>query len=1008
MRMKGGTFKRALTFGIAALLTLETILLPMPAHASSDTASAGAVSSDTTSSDTTSSDTASSDAAPSEEASSEAASSDTQDQAAADTETLADAEAVDYDEYSASYSAAPCPQQSVTADSSAVSQPVLLESYLDVTGALLSPEQTELAYTLEIPAEGLYRIAVTYYGIEGKGKDIVLSLSIDGRTPFREAGSISLSRIWTDDGEIQRDVNGNDLRPSQVEVKRWNTALLSDSNGYYNDPFAFYFSSAGTHTVTLAYEQESVVISQISVCAVETPVSYQEYSKNAAEAEKTLLLFEAEDSYEKSSSMLYPTYDRSSAATSPSHYSKIRYNTIGQSNWSQQGQWISWEIAVDETGWYSLSFKARQNYQQGVNAYRRLKIDGEVPFREVDNIAFPYSLNWYMATLSDDDGEPYLFYLEAGTHILTLEVAAGPMGSVLKGVSNGVLRLNEIYRSIIMVTGTSPDKYRTYYLDEDIPGLMEEMQEVKELLDQLYAEITRISGTGGSQASVILEMSTMLEEFLDKPLEISERVSAFKDTIESMGSVILTLSEQPLELDYIVVSADSKLPSAKAGFFESLIYHVKGFFASFKEDYNSVSSSEDDTEAQAQITVWISSGRDQAQLLKNLIDNYFTPETGISVSLSIVSTAANTSSSTLVQATLAGKGPDVALFTPRDTPVNLAMRGALADLSQLEGFDEIYEDFYPSAWIPYEYEDGIYAVPETQNFDMLFYRTDIFGELGLSAPETWEEFYTVIEVLQKYNLEMGVLETNSANAGVSSGISFFEKLLLQNGGTYYNQALTQTAFDTPAAYEAFAAWTELYSEYGLDRSFDFYNRFRTGEMPIGIMNYTMYNQLSAAAPEIRGLWTMTCIPGTRQEDGTVLRTETASGTGAVILADSAYVKESWEFLKWWVSDETQALYGRELEASLGIVARYDTANRTAFESIGWTDEEAEALKLQWCEVTDIKQIPGNYFISRCLTNAFRSVVDDDENPVRALNIYNKDMNAEITRKRKEFGLSLER
>ncbi len=979
-----GNIKKALALCGAVLLTFEMILIPMPVSASGDAALTDAAPGDVISQEAADADPVSSDA---------------KDQAAVN---------MDYDEYMTCYSTAPYPKERVTVDSSAVSQPVSLERYLEVTGALLSPAQKELTYTLEIPAEGLYHIAVTYYGAEGKGKDIVMSLSIDGKTPFREAGSISLCRIWADDGEVEKDVNGNELRPSQVEIKRWNTVLLSDGNGYYNDPFTFYFSSAGTHTVTFAYAQESVAISEISVCPVETPVSYEEYSRQAVEAEKTLLIYEAEDSCEKSSSMLYPTYDRSSAATSPSHHSKIRYNTIGQSNWSQQGQWISWEIDVAETGWYSLSFKARQNYQQGVNSYRRLRIDGKVPFQEADNIGFGYSLNWYMKTLSDDDGNPYLFHLEEGKHILTLEVAAGPMGSVLKGVSNGVLRLNEIYRSIIMVTGTSPDKYRTYYLDEDIPGLMEEIQEVKELLDQLYGEITQISGTGGSQASVILEMSTMLGEFMDKPLKITERVSAFKDTIESMGSVILTLSEQPLELDYIVVSADSKLPSPKAGFFESLIYRVKGFFASFMEDYNSVSSSEDNSKAASQITVWISSGRDQAQLLKNLIDNYFTPETGISVSLSVVSTAANTSSSTLVQATLAGKGPDVALFTPKDTPVNLAMRGALADLSQLPGFDEVYGDFYPSAWIPYEYEGGIYAVPETQNFDMLFYRTDILGELGLSAPETWEEFYALIEVLQKYNLEVGVLETNSANAGVSSGISFFEKLLLQNGGTYYNESFSQTAFTTQAAYEAFTEWTELYSQYGLDRSFDFYNRFRAGEMPIGIMNYTMYNQLSAAAPEIRGLWAMTCIPGTRQADGSILRTETAGGMGAVILSDSDYVNESWEFLKWWVSDETQALYGSELEASLGIVARYDTANRAAFESIGWMDQEAEALKLQWSEVTDMKQIPGNYFISRCLTNAFRSVVDDKENPVRALNIYNKDMNAEITRKRKEFGLGTER
>ena len=87
-----------------------------------------------------------------------------------------------------------------------------------------------------------------------------------------------------------------------------------------------------------------------------------------------------------------------------------------------------------------------------------------------------------------------------------------------------------------------------------------------------------------------------------------------------------------------------------------------------------------------------------------------------------------------------------------------------------------------------------------------------------------------------------------------------------------------------------------------------------------------------------------------------------------------------------------------------MAARYDVANRQAFDNIGWTDSEAAVLKEQWQEVTDIYQIPGNYFISRCLTNAFRMVVDREVNPIRAMNIYRKDMDSEITRKRAEFNL----
>ena len=872
------------------------------------------------------------------------------------------------------------------------------------SGIELSSKQRIINYSFTPDKSGRYNVEISYYALSGKSKDVVFSLYVNDKLPFDEAQSISLTRIYKDDGEIVKDENGNELRPTQVEVSRWNTAVLSNSDGYYNDPYELYFEAGKKYAITFAYSEESMLIGEVFLTSPKGLVSYEEYSKGAAPANECITLIQAEKSFEKSSSMLYPTYDRSSPATMPSHYSKMIYNTIGQSNWSHQGQWISWKINIEKDGWYSVAFKARQNYQQGINSYRTFAIDNKIPFKEIANIEFPYSLNWYQKILTDESGTPYLFYFSKGEHTLSLTVAAGPMGTLLKSLSDAVLDLNGIYRSIIMVTGTTPDKYRTYYLEESVPGLIDNMKSLKESLDVLYKQICEVTGATGSQASVIQEMSIMLENFIKKPLSIPTRISAFKDNIESLGSLILTLSEQPLELDYISVYSKSELPSVKASFWSGLTYSIKGFLASFTEDYNSIGSAVDNSEHKSNITVWISNGRDQAQILKNLIDNKFTPKTGIGVKLSIVSTAAGTSSSTLVQATLAGKGPDVALFTPKDTPVNLAMRGALTDVSRLDGFDEIYGQFYESAWIPYIYESGIYAVPETQNYDMLFYRADIFKELGLKVPNTWEEFYSIVEILQKNHLGIGVLETNAVNAGISSGISFFEKLLLQNGGTYYNDKYSATAFQTTASVNAFKDWTELYTKYGLDRSFDFFNRFRTGEMPIGIMSYTTYNQLYAAAPEIRGLWAMTVIPGTLTEDGKINRAETAAGTACVMLKDCSDKESAWSFIRWWTGSDAQSSYGSELEASLGVAARYDVANIEAFDNIGWTDSESAVLKSQWESVTDIRQIPGNYFISRCLTNAFRTAVDDNLNPIRSLNIYRKDMDAEITRKRAEFHL----
>lgn len=73
------------------------------------------------------------------------------------------------------------------------------------------------------------------------------------------------------------------------------------------------------------------------------------------------------------------------------------------------------------------------------------------------------------------------------------------------------------------------------------------------------------------------------------------------------------------------------------------------------------------------------------------------------------------------------------------------------------------------------------------------------------------------------------------------------------------------------------------SEIVLPLTYDFYNRFRSGEMPMGIQGYGMYNMLEAAAPEIKGMWSMHLLPGTQTQDVKIDRTEGASGTATIMI-----------------------------------------------------------------------------------------------------------------------------
>lgn len=239
----------------------------------------------------------------------------------------------------------------------------------------------------------------------------------------------------------------------------------------------------------------------------------------------------------------------------------------------------------------------------------------------------------------------------------------------------------------------------------------------------------------------------------------------------------------------------------------------------------------------------MNSGRDQVQILKDMITDEFTVKTGIPVNLS---------GSDRVVERPCRDGPDVFIGIPRGQPVNLACRGALADLSGFDTYKDVMARFSDTAAVPYTFNDGVYAVPNTQTFFMMFYRTDIFNRLGLSVPQTWDDVFKLIPRLQQKHMAFGLPYTViSAATAVDNGMGakdLFPALLLQNGGSFYSADSTHTNFDSTAAMDAFKTWTDFYTQYGFDLVIDFYTRFRNGEIPVGIASYDVYNTLTAGAP----------------------------------------------------------------------------------------------------------------------------------------------------------------
>ena len=577
------------------------------------------------------------------------------------------------------------------------------------------------------------------------------------------------------------------------------------------------------------------------------------------------------------------------------------------------------------------------------------------------------------------------------------------MGEILEELEDSTYRLNQIYRKVLVYTGADPDDYRDYHIEQVYPETIEAMDLEAKRLYKIIDDVVMYTGQKAEKIAMAQTLAQQLERFVERPDKITVEFTTFKENITALGTAILNMSETKLDVDYIVVSSTgSKVPEDKAGGFAKAWHEIKSFVASFVVDYDAVGDvyeDEDDV-----VKVWIVTGRDQGTILKTMVDDTFTPETGIKVNVEIVDPTA------LLNAVVAGKGPDVVLSVGADQPVNYALRNAAEDLTQFEDYEEVLDVFYPSAYRAYEYDDGLYAIPETQTYNVMFYRKDILEELEIEVPQTWEDLINLLPTIQGNNMEVGIPSPTNTTL---PDIWLYYTLLYHTGTDIYNDKATGTIIDNEEGVNAFSFYTSFFVDYGMPTEYDFVSRFRSGQMPIGISSYSTYNTLVVSAPEIRGLWDFTLVPGTVRTDETgkeyVDRSVYSTGTCSMMIhtEDEEKKQRSWEFMKWWAQTDTQVRFGRELEALLGSSARYATANTEAFSQLAWSADDVEVLEEQWKSTVGFREVAGGYYTGRHIINAVRKVINEKQDPRETILDYAITINEELIKKRKEFGLPID-
>ncbi len=871
---------------------------------------------------------------------------------------------------------------------------------------VLTGDSGNVTWSFDVTEAGFYNLRVGYIALPGTTSDIQRKVLLDGETPYTALNQIVFKRLWQD--ETIRLKNENEIRPNADEVYREQLVYLEDYDRRSGAPLLLYLTE-GSHTLSFEAVKEPLEITSLCFEAAVSAPAYADVLAGWKEAGKPYtgeaVICQAErceggtKEILKSSPSINVQKNYSDAALVPYHAWHTLYPTIGAGSWSQPGDTLTWTVEAPDDGLYLLTFKGRQT-NRGVTSYRRLRVNGEIPFAEAAVIGFDYSGVMQHYTLADPDGEPYFVHLNKGSNTLSLEVVLGALGSVLSEVEQSLRTLNDLYLRTIQITGQAPSQFIDYEVARKVPGFVTSMQEESARLNGLVEKMVEITGEKGENTALLEKMAIEAEGLARKPDQIVNELNQFKNNISALGTWIVNISRMPLELDALILSADREsLPAPRETKWEGFVADTQRFFATF---FHSASSVVSDSEGQKGpgIKVWMaSSGREQAQIIQNMIDETFAPETGIPVRLQLIPT------DVVLRAALAGNGPDVVIGLSQATAQDFAMRGAVVDLSRLEGFAEATEKYSPGVMRTASYLNGVWGIPEQVTFQMLFYRQDVLDDLGLAVPRTWTEVMEMIPVLSRENYKFYMPSTR-----VATGLNVFQAMVYQNGGEIYlgegQDYGIASGLYSDEAMEGFKWFTDLFTVHGLEVQADFNNRFRTGEMPIGITDYTAYCTLEIFAPEIKGLWSFAPFPGTEKPDGTLDNTYVCDTVQTVIMKGTRNRDASWSFVKWWNSTRSQLSYANTLESIMGAAARYPAADPEVLRQLPWSNRELQELLSQYGHLFGMPAVPGYYMNTRMISYAFEDVVADLSSPRETLYLNIRQIDRELTKKRTEFGLTV--
>ena len=247
------------------------------------------------------------------------------------------------------------------------------------------------------------------------------------------------------------------------------------------------------------------------------------------------------------------------------------------------------------------------------------------------------------------------------------------------------------------------------------------------------------------------------------------------------------------------------------------------------------------------------------------------------------------------------------------------------------GSQEEFSNFPPSVLTAWSIEDGsLYALPLYATAHGIYYNTEIFRELNLAIPTTWEDLLYNAETLEYYDY---IPFANASTDGKMLMDEIFMDIIPNfiggaggrdeylRGDRCFNDEGSTAAFRAMFDLGRFLATPEEASNY-----YESLNLFAEGKAAMWFGTSGSVPLFSYYAPELQ--WNVFAIPAPGEQPNYV---RFKPELGVAINANSPYPEEARQFIEWLMTPEAARVFGRELPGLFALNAtEYQGGEAEAF------------------------------------------------------------------------------